>query len=142
MLENIITGDFGKEMLKDLENQKYILLETLRKNNRPVKTPVWFVIKNNLIYVITREQTGKIKRLKNNKKVRLAPCSFRGKPNGDWLAGIASFVSEQEANHAIYLRKKKYGFMAKIAQFASKSKGDLIVFSIKLQNDLESGQDS
>lgn len=129
-------------MLKDLENQKYILLETLRKNNTPVKTPVWFVIKNRLIYVITREQTGKIKRLKNNKNVRLTPCSFSGKPKGDWLTGIASFVSEQEAIDAIALRQKKYGFMAKIAQFASKSKGDMIVFSIKLQNDLQSENDS
>ena len=122
-------------MLKDLKNQKYIVLETLRKNKIPVKTPVWFVLKNNLIYVITREQTGKIKRLKNNKNVRLATCTLRGKPTGDWRSGIASFVSEQDASDAIALRRKKYGFMDRIAQFASKSKGELIVFSIKLQND-------
>ena len=34
---------------------------------------------------------------------------------------------------AIKLRKKKYGFMANIAQFASRGKGDLVVFSIKLE---------
>ena len=118
----------------DLDNQKYILLETIRKNNTPVKTPVWFVLKNNLVYVVTREETGKIKRLKNNKNVRLAPCTFRGKPTGDWQPGIASFVTEQETKDAIRLRREKYGFMEKIAQFASKSKGELIVFSIKLQD--------
>lgn len=124
--------------MRDLENQKYIVLETLRKNNTPVKTPVWFVLKNNLIYIITREQTGKIKRLKNNQNVRLAPSTLRGKPTGNWLTGIASFVSKQEASEAITLRRKKYGFMDRVAQFASKSKGELIVFSIKIQNDSKS----
>ncbi len=50
--------------LEDLESQKYISLETYKKNNQPVKTPVWFVINNDLIYVITREGTGKVKRIK------------------------------------------------------------------------------
>lgn len=132
-------------MLTNLENlggKKYILLETLRKNNKPVKTPVWFVIKNNLIYIVTREQTGKIKRIKNNQNVRIAPCTFRGKPIGDWKKGMANFVSEQETKDAIQLRRDKYGFMERIAQFASKNKGELIVFSINLQNNHQAGIDN
>ncbi len=119
--------------LEDLESQKYISLETYKKNNQPVKTPVWFVINNDLIHVITREGTGKVKRIKNNPQVKLAPCTFGGKPTGEWVSGNASKVSGEESDKAIKLRKKKYGFRATIAQFASRGKGDLVVFSIKLE---------
>jgi len=120
-------------ILDDLQSQKYISLETYKKNNQPVRTPVWFVINNDLIYVITREDTGKVKRLKNNPQVKLAPCTFRGKPIGEWLEGNVTNVLGEESEMAIKLRKKKYGFRAIIAQFASRGKGDLVVFSIKLE---------
>ena len=48
-------------------DQKYVNLETYKKDGTPVRTPVWFMIDNDIIYVITREKTGKVKRLKNIK---------------------------------------------------------------------------
>lgn len=50
--------------LDEIKSKKYILLETYRKNDQAVQTPVWFVVKNDLVYVVTRSQTGKAKRLK------------------------------------------------------------------------------
>ena len=47
-------------------DQKYVNLETYKKDGTPVRTPVWFMIDNGIIYVMTREKTGKVKRLKNN----------------------------------------------------------------------------
>ena len=44
--------------MQNLLSKKYVSLETYNKNNQPVRTPVWFVIQNDLIYVITREKTG------------------------------------------------------------------------------------
>ncbi len=120
-------------VLQDLHSQKYISLETYRKNNQPVRTPVWFVIDNDLVYVVTREETGKVKRLKNNSRVKLSPCTFKGKSTGEWVLGNAMRVLGEESKTAIKLRKKKYGFLANIAQFASRGKGDLVVFSIKLE---------
>ena len=119
--------------IQSLHAEKYILLETYKINNQPVKTPVWFVIHNDLIYVITREDTGKVKRLKNNQHVKIAACTFNGKPSGRWISGTAKRVTEEESKIAIDLRKKKYGFMERIARFVSKGKGNLVVFSIKLE---------
>jgi hypothetical protein len=119
--------------IQNLHAKKYIALETYKKNNHAVKTPVWFVIHNELVYVITREKTGKVKRLKNNLNVRIAPCTFLGKPIGKWILGNAKFVTDEELKTALELRKKKYGFMDKIAQFASRKKGNLVAFSIKLE---------
>jgi len=116
--------------LEDIKSQKYISLETYRKNNQPVKTPVWFVIKDNLVYVVTREQTGKVKRLRNNLQVKFALCTMRGKVTGEWISGTVKILSEQETKEAVKIRDKKYGFMAKIAKFASKSKGEFFAFTI------------
>jgi len=121
--------------LQGLESKKYISLETYKKNTQSVKTPVWFVIDSDLLYVVTREKTGKVKRIKNNPSVKITPCTFGGKSTGEWISGNASKVEGEEANNAIKLRKKKYGFMAKIAGFASRGKGDLVVYSIKLDSD-------
>ncbi len=116
----------------EIESEKYISLETYRKNNQPVRTPVWFVIRNDLIYVVTRDQTGKVKRLKNNQQVKIATCTIRGKVTGQWVSGTAKILTEEETQDAVKWRDEKYGFIAKIAKFLSKSKGELLAFSIKI----------
>ena len=118
--------------LKKLKTEKHILIETYRKNNKPVRTPVWFVQNNSKIYVITRDETGKVKRLRNNPHLKMAICTFTGKPTSGWVSGTATFLNEEETKTALQLRKKRYGFMDTIARFVSKSKGNLIVFSIVL----------
>ena len=118
--------------LEEIESEKCISLETYRKNNEPVKTPVWFVIKDDLIYVVTRDQTGKVKRLRNNQQVKIATCNFKGKIKGQWISGTAKILTEEETKDAVKWREKKYGLMAKIAKFLSKGKGELLAFSIKV----------
>ena len=118
--------------LDQFSNQKHINLETYKKNDQAVQTPVWFVIQNDLIYVITKESTGKVKRIKNNPSVRVVPSDMKGKPTGSWVSGKATVVNDEEAEKAIKLRKKKYGFMATVAGFLTSAKGKLVVFSIKL----------
>ena len=117
-------------ILDEIKSEKYISLETYRKNGESVKSPVWFVIKDDLVYVVTREQTGKVKRLKNNLQVKFALCTMKGKITGEWISGTARILSKEETMEAVKMRDKKYGFMAKIAKFASKSKGEFFAFTI------------
>ena len=119
--------------LDEIKSHKCISLETYRENNQPVKTAVWFVIKNNLVYVVTRSQTGKVKRLKNNLQVKIAPCTFKGKVIGNWISGTAKILDEKQTKDIVKARDKKYGFMAKVAKFFSKNKGELFAFSIKVE---------
>ena len=118
---------------KFLENEKYINLETYRRDGTPVKTPVWFVVDDEKLYVITRESTGKVKRLANNPKVSVVACSFNGKIHGRWVSGTAKRIDGKEAKDAENLRKKKYGFKALLAGFMTKAKGNLVVYSIELE---------
>ena len=113
-------------------DQKYINLETYKKDGTPVRTPVWFVIDNNLIYVITRDSTGKVKRLKNNQDVQIVWCSFKGEPKNEWIKGKAEKITGEEADKAIKLRKKKYGMFARLTGIFTSQKGNLVVYSIEL----------
>ena len=116
--------------LEQFFEQKYINLETYKKDGTSIRTPVWFVIDNDLIYVITMESTGKVKRLKNNQSVRIVPCSFKGEPKNGWVKGKAEKIAGQEADRAIKLRKKKYGMSGRLVSLFRK--GNLTVYSIKL----------
>ncbi|QLH07054.1 PPOX class F420-dependent oxidoreductase [Nitrosopumilus ureiphilus] len=118
--------------LDEIKSEKYISLETYRKNDQPVQTPVWFVVKDDLLYVVTRSQTGKVKRLQNNLKVKFALCTIKGKVTGEWISGTAKILTDKETEEAVKMRDQKYGFMAKIAKFLSKSKGEFFAFSIKI----------
>ena len=113
-------------------DQKYINLETYKNDGTPIKTPVWFVIDNDLIYVITRDSTGKVKRLKNNQDVQIVSCSFKGEPKNEWIKGKAEKITGKEADTAIKLRKKKYGMFARLSGIFTSQKGNLVVYSIEL----------
>ena len=112
-------------------DQKYVNLETYKKDGTPVRTPVWFMIDGDIVYVVTREKTGKVKRLKNNQNIKIVPCSFKGKPESEWIKGIAQKVTGEEAEKAIKLRKKKYGMSAILIGLFTSQKGNLVVYSIK-----------
>jgi uncharacterized protein len=87
---------------------RYISLETFRKTGVGVRTPVWFAEENNTLYIYTLADSGKIKRIRNNPKVRVAPSDIRGKLLGDWVDGRARILSAADAEHADRLLNRKY----------------------------------
>ena len=97
-----------KPNLNTLLKKKYINLTTYRKNGEGVPTPVIFAEKNDKIYVETPSTTYKVARIKNNLKVKIAPCNMRGKVVGQYLEGKARILSNFEQDVAIEALKKKY----------------------------------
>ncbi len=91
------------------------------------------MVSDQTLYVITRELTGKVKRIKNKKDVNIALCTFGGKLKGDWISGKAELITGDEAEKAISLRNKKYGFWAKMIGVFSAKKGNYVVYSIHLE---------
>lgn len=114
------------------EDKKFICLETFKKNGQGVKTPVWFVIHGGIIYVVTTDSSWKVKRLKNNKSVRIVPSDIKGTPKGQWIDGHAFFGTESELKLAMSLRNKKYGLLAKVIGMFVANKGKLTVIGIKI----------
>ena len=122
--------------LEQFVDQKYINLETYRKDQTPVKTPVWFIIKNDQIHITTKETTGKVKRLRNNPNARIAVCSMKGDVKSDWIDVKAKkIVDEGDIEKIVKLRKKKYGFYARLISIATSQKGKTIAYSIIVRDE-------
>lgn len=94
--------------LAQFDGEKYISLETFKKNGQGVKTPVWFVLHNGAFYIYTEADSWKVKRIRNNPRVRVAACTMRGSVKGPWLDARASFVDGDERVAADRLLDRKY----------------------------------
>tara|TARA_B110000014_G_scaffold256780_1_gene240371 strand:- start:67 stop:447 length:381 start_codon:yes stop_codon:yes gene_type:complete len=121
--------------LEQFVDQKYINLETYRKDQTSVKTPVWFIIKNDQIHITTKETTGKVKRLRNNPNARIAVCSMKGDVKSDWIdVKVEKIVDEGDIEKIVKLRKKKYGFSARLISIVTSQKGKTMAYSLELFN--------
>ena len=106
------------------EKQNYLNLETFRKSGVGVKTPVWFVRDGDVLYVRTVADSGKVKRIRNNAQVNIAPCKMDGALLGDWAHAEAHEVLGEELDKNVdRLLDKKYGLMKKIFFRTGKREG-------------------
>lgn len=104
--------------------QKYLNLETFRRNGEGMKTPVWFVQDGDILYVQTVANSGKVKRIRNNGRVNIAPCKMDGTPTATWVPAQAREVVDAEiARKVNLLLEKKYGLMKKLFALQSARKG-------------------
>jgi PPOX class probable F420-dependent enzyme len=119
---------------------KYLNLETFKKNGDGVKTPVWFAVEPSAsldsngakLYLYTIGVSGKVKRMRNNPRVRIAPCDVRGKVLGDWIEARTEFLTGEDADHAVRLLNKKYFPWKQILSFfAWFSTRERIVFVLR-----------
>lgn len=114
-----------------LAGEKYINLETYRRNGRGVRTPVWFVESSSgdgsILYVRTSDDTGKYKRIRNNPSVQVAPCDMRGSVKGKWVKGEARIASEEEKLKAFKMLEKKYGIIYKMTRMFMSRKNYVVI---------------
>ena len=102
--------------LSQFTNANYINVETFRKTGAGVRTPVWFAQEGNLLYIYSAPDAGKIKRIRNNPKVRVAPCDIRGGLRGAWVDGHARICDEAETVHGQQRLREKY-FLKRLGDF-------------------------
>src|ERR1700760_1965155 len=99
-----------------LDKHSYLSLETFRRNGAGVRTPVWFAAdpatdirsRDAKLYIYTVDGTGKVKRVRNNSRVKVAPCDRSGGLLGDWIDARAVVVEGGEATHGLQLLSRKY----------------------------------
>jgi PPOX class probable F420-dependent enzyme len=105
--------------LDQFEKQKYLNLKTFRRNGECMDTPVWFVQEGQTLYVLTMANSGKVKRIRNNGTVQVAPCKMDGKLSGKWVGAQAREVAGPEMiKYVDRLLDRKYGLVKKL--FASR----------------------
>jgi len=101
----------GDSKLEQFQNKEYIRLETFKRNGQVVATPVWFVIANGTVYTRSYANSGKVKRMKNNPRVRIAPSDALGRSHGLTLEGRAVRASGDMEIKISQLLYRKYGLM-------------------------------
>jgi uncharacterized protein len=120
--------------------KQYLNLESYRKSGAGVQTPVWFAadLSTNLdspdtkLYVYTTGDSGKVKRIQNNGRVKIAPCNSRGGLLGEWVEGQAEIVRGDEAARGMTLLNKKYFPWKQLLNFFAKFRPrERVVFLIR-----------
>lgn len=65
--------------LQDFARSEYVSLTTYRKDGTPVATPVWAAADGGTLYVWTRSDSWKVKRLRRTARVRVTVCDVKGR---------------------------------------------------------------
>jgi PPOX class probable F420-dependent enzyme len=106
-----------------LRKHKYISLTTFRKSGVGVPTPVWFALVDGKLFGTTQAQAGKIKRIRNNPRVSIAPSTVRGEVLGEAVEGIGRVLDPSEFKQAEDALKKKYGLQYFLFSTMAKLRG-------------------
>ena len=108
-------GEAAAQGFDALRGHKYCLLVTYKRSGQPVPTPVWFGLDaEGRLFVRTETEAAKVKRIRNNPRVRVAPATVRGKPVGPLAEGSARVLDPAEHDRAERALRANYGLGRKI----------------------------
>jgi len=95
-------------VLEPFVRQKTILLTTYRRDGTPVGTPVNIAVAGDRAFVRTFDTAWKLKRIRSNPEVEVAPSTVRGKPTGPAIRARARVLSGSESAYASRTIAPKY----------------------------------
>ena len=102
----------------ELSRERYVNLATYRKSGAEVKTPIWFASDPQdprRLWMYTNGRSGKVKRIRNGPRSRVAACNARGGVHGPWLPAESRIESDpQKIARAFDLLTQKYGWQARL----------------------------
>lgn len=109
----------------DPAHARYIALTTYRRDGTPVTTPVWPLGLEGRMFVGTTADTGKVKRLRRDARVRFAVCDARGRRIlGPWYEGEARTVDDPTlAGRFQRALARKYGWQYRLIMLVYRLRG-------------------
>ncbi|HEY5645057.1 MAG TPA: PPOX class F420-dependent oxidoreductase [Pseudomonadales bacterium] len=119
-----MTDEKSAAELARLASAPYVSLETFRRSGVGVATPVWCAAEGGAVYVFSAGEAGKVKRLRNGDRARLAACDVRGRLLGAWHDARAVLVDDPaEIERALAALRRKYGWQMGLADLGAKLTG-------------------
>ena len=104
----------------ELDRARYVSLATFRKSGVEVRTPIWFATVDGKLYVFTAGDSGKVKRLRNSSRARVAPSDAREGVLGAWHDATARLMADPDSIATAHAAlRAKYGRQMGIADFFS-----------------------
>jgi PPOX class probable F420-dependent enzyme len=107
-------------MVDALAEAPYVSLTSYRKDGTPVATPLWVVRDGDALAVWTPTDSWKVKRIRRNPQVTVAPCQFRGQLTGDPVPGRAEVMSAEDTQRVRDLLRRKYGLTGRLTLWGSR----------------------
>ena len=103
--------------LSGLADERYISITTFRHDGSPASTPVWVVSDDpRRLLVATGPNTWKVRRIRENPRVRVAGCNARGTIHGESVDGLARLVDEETLVRRLQL--EKYGWQMRLIEWS------------------------
>lgn len=97
-----------------LARQRTVLLTTFRRDGTPVRTSVSIAVDGDRAFIRSWDSAGKVKRIRNNGAVTIAPCTERGRPTGPAIRACARILAGEESAHAGHLLAGKYPILHRL----------------------------
>ena len=91
-----------------IRRARCLALTTYKKDGTPVTTPMWVAVVGGRVLTTSDFDAWKLKRIERDPRVRLAPCTIRGRVTGDFVDGRARVMTEAETQEAIAGKKRRY----------------------------------
>jgi PPOX class probable F420-dependent enzyme len=107
MVESI-RMETGSRAFERFVRQRVVLLTTFRRDGIPVGTPVNIAVEGGKAFVRTYDKAGKMKRLRRNPEVEVAPSTLLGKPTGPATRARARILTGDEAEQASRAISRKH----------------------------------
>lgn len=135
-----IPGDDGRDagrgadadraaQLDRLSAGDYVSLVTLRADGTEVPTAVWVVRDGDTLLVATDPESGKVKRIRANPRVRLAPCDVRGRESGERVDATATLLDDAGTHRTIDLVRQRFGLLGR---FFTRGRSGIVGISLAL----------
>ena len=129
---NAAEGPAARGSFDSLRGHKYALVVTFKRDGTAVPTPVWFGLDDQgRMYFRTGAEVAKVRRIRSNPRVLVAPCTVRGKPVGGSVEGKARVVGAGEREHAESAIQSNYGLGRRIYERGAKYEGVYLEISPK-----------
>lgn len=109
-----------------LDSANYLSFATYRKTGVEVATPVWFAEEDGIFYIFSASDAGKVKRLRNSARSRIAACTVTGRVTGGWVDTEAEVLADEaDCKHALAALRRKYGWQMLMTDFLSTLSGKM-----------------
>jgi uncharacterized protein len=87
---------------------KYLSVTSFKRDGNGVATPVWFVVEDGRLLFQTDPDSFKMRRIRRDPAVTVAPCSASGRAKAAPVRGRAQIVPAEEFAHVEQLLARKY----------------------------------
>jgi uncharacterized protein len=95
-----------------LATEPFVSITTFKRDGTPVSVPVWCAADHGTLLVFSEADSWKVKRIRRDPYVRLAPCSARGRPRGQAVDADAAIVEETTRVQALLAKKYPWAWPA------------------------------